>query len=396
MPCYVWTDLFGPARLVGATELVADAGEFRYAPSYLEAKAASIDPVNLPLDVAAFTTRANKGVFGVLADAGPDVWGKRVLAALHPRRMANATGLDVLLMTAGHGTGALLFSQSRDDVQPRQQGISLAQLGAAAEGAHQIEMGEVLREQVKQLMQFGTSLGGVHPKVAVRDEHGIHWIAKFRGREDIIDTPGAEWAAMTLARECGIAAAEVKLTAVGERSALLVKRFDRTAEGVLHYASAHALWNKVSASEADALGWASYAGLVALRRKLPGGNVKADARELFRRLAFNVVIGNTDDHGRNHGFLMDSTGAWGLAPAFDVLPTAGAGNLQALGAGPAGRERSLENVIAGAAVFGLNQAAAKEIVEETSVKVKRRLPKLLARARLSDADTDLVVARALR
>ena len=395
MPCYVWTDLFGEPRLIGATELAGDIGEFRYAPPFLESKLSSIDPINLPLDRAAFTTRANKGVFGVLADAGPDTWGKRVLASLHPRRMANATGLDILLMTGGHGTGALLFSQSRARAQPRQTGIALADLGAAAEGAQQIEMGEVLREQVKQLLQFGSSLGGVHPKVAVQDETGVQWIAKFRGREDIVDAPRVEWATMTLARECGIDAAGVKLTAVGERAALLVERFDRTANGVLHYASAHALWNKVSASASDALGWASYAGLVALRRKLPGGNVKDDARELFGRLAFNVIIGNTDDHGRNHGFLMDASGAWRLAPAFDVLPTAGGGDVQALGAGPAGQERSLENVIAGAAAFGLNQPTAKEIVESIHAKVKDRLPRLLHQARLPAADRALIAARSL-
>lgn len=396
MPCYVWSDLAGSPQLVGATELTADTGEFRYAPTHLASGAPSIDPVNLPLGDGDYITRANRGVFGVLADAGPDAWGRRVLAALHPRRMATATGLDLLLLGSGHGAGALMFSESRDRVHERQHGIALKDLGAAAEGAHQVEIGGVLREQLRQIMHFGTSLGGVHPKVAVTDLDGTDWIAKFRGHEDIVDVPRIEWASMQLAGECGIVAAEVRLSAVGERPALLVRRFDRAPGKVLHYASANALWNRERVREADALDWASYAGLVALRRQLPGGDVRPDAAELFRRLAFNVVIGNTDDHGRNHGFVMDRAGSWQLAPAFDVLPTVGsAAEMQALGAGPGGRERSIENVLAGAAMFGLKQPVARRTVRTIQRRIATRLPKLLKEARASAADCEAVMARIL-
>jgi serine/threonine-protein kinase HipA len=396
-PVYVWSDLAGAPRLVGATALAPPAGEFRYAPDFIASAAPAIDPINLPVDAAAFTTLANRGVFGVLADAGPDAWGRRVLAALHPRRMANASGLDVLLMSSGHGAGALLFSKSRDQVHARRSGIALADLGAAAEGAQQIEVGDVLRAQVRQLMDFGSSLGGLHPKVAVTDEEGIDWIAKFRSREDTVDTPRLEWATMRLAAECGIAAAAVELTAVGERSALLVRRFDRIKGATLHYASAHALWNRERATESDALGWASYAGIVRLLRQLPGADVRRDAGELFRRLAFNVIVGNTDDHGRNHGFLMNAGGAWRLAPAFDVLPSVGSvGAAQAIGAGPAGRERTLENVLAGAAHFGLDQAAARSIVTDMGGIVERRFAALLREARAPAADREAALARGLR
>src|SRR3546814_3073716 len=134
---------------------------------------------------------------------------------------------------------------------------------------------------------------------------------------------------MRLAAECGIHAAKVERTAIGERHALLIRRFDRSADTTLHYASAHALWNRARFQERDLLGWASYAGIAELRRRLPGGSVKADARELFRRMAFNVLIGNTNDHGRNHGFLMNRAGEWSLAPAFDLLPTLPGGDRQA-------------------------------------------------------------------
>ncbi len=394
MPFYVWSDLGGKPQLVGATQVDGGEGRFRYAPDYLQRSAPAIDPLNLPARADEYRTRANRGVFGVLADAGPDAWGRRVLTALHPRSMGRAGELDVLLMTSGHGSGALLYSASRDAVKPRPAGIRLRDLGAAAEAAHHIEMGKVLREQLRQLIEAGSSLGGMHPKVAVAADDG-EWIAKFRSREDAIETPRIEWAAMKLARLCGIAAAEVRLAAVGEQPVLLVRRFDRGARGPLHYASAHALWNRERAREDDARDWSSYAGIAQLRRLLPGKGVRADSEELFRRLVFNVVIGNTDDHGRNHGFLMDAAGAWHLAPAFDVLPTAGGGAAQALGAGPAGRERSLENVLAGAAAFGLSQPKARQLVSAIHAGVRRGYKRLLRQARAAPSDQEAVLGRVL-
>jgi len=173
-----------------------------------------------------------------------------------------------------------------------------------------------------------------------------------------------------------------------------VRRFDRVAGMPLHYASAHALWNATTARESDSRAWASYAGMVDLRRRLPGGNVPEDAEELFRRLVFNVVIGNTDDHGRNHGFLMDRQGQWRLAPAFDVLPSFRS-EVHALGVGPAGAGRSLENAIAGAASFGLDQAEARATVTDLHRRVRARFPELLAEARCPPADRDAVLGRIL-
>ena len=395
MPVYVWSDFGGAPHLVGATELEASGGKFRYAPAYLDGLKPAIDAINLPARGDEFRTRANRGVFGVLSDTGPDAWGRRVLTALHPRRMGRAGELDVLLMASGHGCGALLFSASRDRVMPRAGGIPLDRLGAAAEAAHQVETGQALRAQLRQLIEAGTSLGGVHPKVAVSSGDG-EWIAKFRSREDLADTPRIEWSAMRLAKQCGIDAAEVRLTAVGERPALLVRRFDRGPQGPLHYASAHALWNRESAREEDAGDWASYAGIAQLRRLLPGKGVRTDTGELFRRLVFNVVIGNTDDHGRNHGFLMDATGNWRLAPAFDVLPTLGSGAaVQALGAGPGGRERSVENVLAGASSFGLTQPKARQIVGALHSGMRRRFGRLLREANVVPAEREAALSRIL-
>lgn len=395
MQAYVWTDLGGAQRRVGLAVAAAPAGEFNYADGYVDDGGHSIDPINLPARKGeVFRTTANDGLFGVLHDAGPDSWGRRVLKSMDPGWMGKATELQILLRTSGHGVGALLFSASRDAVKPRSPGISRDRLGAAAEGAQQVEQGEILRAQLQVLMMASTSMGGLHPKIAVTDPDGSSWIAKFRAREDLVETPRVEFASMRLAAECGITAAEVELTAVAEQAVLLVRRFDRPAGQPLHYASAHALWNRTAARESDTRGWASYAGIVDLRRGLPGGHVPGDAAELFRRLVFNVVIGNTDDHGRNHGFLMDPQGEWRLAPAFDVLPSFRS-ETHALGVGPAGAERSLDNVVAGAARFGLDQAEARAAVKGIQRRVKARFGKLLAEARCAPADRDAVLGRVL-
>jgi serine/threonine-protein kinase HipA len=172
-------------------------------------------------------------------------------------------------------------------------------------------------------MEFGTSLGRMHPKIAISAGE-IEWIAKFRSREDTVDLPRIECATMKLARLCGISAAEVKLSAVGEQACTLVRRFDRTPDGPLHYLSASAMWNEPTYNDQiSPKTWSSYMSIADLLRLHVSANPRADCEELFRRMAFNVVIGNTDDHGKNHGFLMTRTGTWRLAPAFDVTPTFG-------------------------------------------------------------------------
>lgn len=389
-PVYVWTDLGGKPTLVGATNIDRGSGIFRYAPDY---GGPAIDPINLPVSDAEYRTTANKGVFGVLADAGPDSWGRRVLAQMHPKRMSNAGPLDVLVLAQG-GVGSLLFSSSRDTCKPRHPGLLRDQLGAAAEGAQTIDQGRDLRAATHALLHGSTGLGGAHPKVQIHDGHDA-WIAKFRSHDDIAETPLIEWAYMRLAAECRILVADVERTAIGERHALLVRRFDRSASATLHYASAHALWNQTHFQQRDLLNWASYAGIAELRRKLPGGSVKIDAAQLFRRMVFNVLIGNTDDHGRNHGFLMDSQGEWSLAPAFDLLPTLPGGDLQALGVGPLGATRDITNISEGAALFGLDRREAREIINDTQAMITARLADLLHEAGVSAADHALCEQRRL-
>nr|WP_301334447.1 HipA domain-containing protein [Solimonas sp. SE-A11] len=286
-----------------------------------------------------------------------------------------------------------MFSESPDIKPKRRKGIQRADINAAAEAAHAVEIGEVPRAQLRLLLQSSVSAGGMHPKVAVSDADGNEWLAKFKSVEDVIDTPRVEWASMQLARLCDIDAAEVTLSAMAERSALLVRRFDRE-DGIEHYASAHGLFNQRTLSAKRVGTWASYAGVAQLRRQLPGQGVTADVRQIFQRMVFNVMIGNTDDHARNHGFVMNAAGEWRLSRAFDVLPNFKDQHRDhALEVGPRGTEGSYENVMDGVAQFGLDSSQGARIIRDMAERVRENLPRLLTEARCAAADRDVVMAR---
>jgi len=394
---YVWSDHSGSPVVVGRIELVDDRrAEFVYAQSYLERRdALPLDPVHLPLSPAETPaasrtppiTLLNNTLQGVIGDAAPDAWGQRVLLHLHPKSLK--TPLDALLRMEGHGAGSLLFSGSPTACKPRAEAPALDQLGAALEAAEAVQLGRPIQEAVRELMAAGTSLGGLRPKIAACDDKGRHWIAKFPKHDDPADLPRLEVATMKLARSCGINACETRFVALGGKSIALIRRFDRLADGhVLHYASAHGLWNRRSLSDSSSQDWASYGGIADLvRRLVVAKDIKQTLRELFRRMVFNVLIGNTDDHGKNHGFLMDARGHWQLAPAFDLLPTIGADmRYQALGIGPEGRERSLANALAGAGRMGLSAAVAKEMLDEMRQKLRSHWQRRMTTQGVSPAD----------
>ena len=394
--CAVWSDLGGRLVRVGQASLRGRSGEFNYVDDYAQNGGPSIDPINLPVVAREiFTTSIIGSVWGVLQDAGPDSWGRKVLKTLKPAWFGSAGPLDILLEASGYGVGSLMFSPDRYTRPKRMRGISRADINSAAEGAHAVELGEVPRAQLRELLRASVSAGGMHPKVAVSDPDGTEWLAKFRSREDAVDTPRVEWASMRLASICGIDAAHVELSAMAERCALLVRRFDREG-GILHYASAHALFNRGTLPIVPVGTWASYAGLVQLRQQLPGDGVTADVEQIFRRMAFNVMIGNTDDHARNHGYIMNPAGEWRLSKAFDVLPSLKDGHRQhALEVGPRGQEGTFENVMAGAAQYGLDSKQAVQIIREMAARVRGNFPRLLQEARCVNTDTEAVMARCL-
>lgn len=360
MRIYLWAPLGTEMKVAARLEWDSDVGTFRYAPTWLdEAGAYALDPLNLPLDDADRVIEHNRGIPGVLTDAGPDRWGRRLMERLASRVPANEG--EWVLATSGAGTGAIRASLSRSALAPNRplyQQVTLEQLEEAsrtlAEGGFPPPpMYEIL------CVQSG-ALGGARPKATMTID-GREVIAKFQQpQQDTVDVPRLEAACLTLAGRAGIDVVSAAVVSVHGRSVLLVDRFDRRVGTPLHYLSARSLLDLYRASEKDVVspaGRATYAAMAAAARRI---GVDGAGKELFRRMAFNYAIGNTDDHLQNHGFLYDGT--WRLAPAFDIVAIGGE-NL-AIGAGRQGRARTRANLLSGAGDFGLRPSEADTLVDQ--------------------------------
>lgn len=360
MRLYLWVPLGGRWQVAARLDWARDVGSFRYAPTWLETTGAyPLDPLNLPLEDAERVIEDNKGVPGVLSDAGPDRWGRRLIERLAPRPPRDEA--EWVMATAGSGSGAVRASLSRDALAPVRTPYAQVTLEQLEEASRTLAEGGFPPPPLYEILcvQSG-ALGGARPKAAMTID-GREVIAKFQQpQHDTVDVPKVEAACLALARRAGIDAINATLATVHGRSVLLVDRFDRQGGEPVHYLSARSLLNVYRASEPDTVapaGRATYAAMAAAARRI---GVEGAGPELFRRLAFNYAVGNTDDHLQNHGFLFDGT--WRLAPAFDVV--AQGGESLAIGAGRQGRSRTRENVLSGAGDFGLKPREAEELLEQ--------------------------------
>ena len=246
---------------------------------------------------------------GALDDALPDRWGERMIRVIsRPSRMSP---LDLLWYAGDRRFGALGISSSADAYLPCEEPPLLqASSIETAEGIIQRVMArEPLTARERELIASAGSLGGAHPKMLV-EQDGAEWIAKFPKGQNV-DQLLIEHASMELARRAGLTVAESMVMRGGIDHVLLVRRFDRIGEGREHVASARTLLVR----EGDD----SYATISALLRRLTApGEIEAQQRELFGRMALNIMIDNTDDHTKNHAFLRRADGTWGLTPAYDI------------------------------------------------------------------------------
>lgn len=390
---YVFAPVDEGSVLTGRLEWRPDDAAFQYASSWLtRADAYALDPKNLPLGPGRFRGPAAGALPGVFMDAGPDAWGRHLLELT--RGAVPASPLDLLRVTSGTGTGALRFSLHRDrHATPR----SLLPQFDLDEDLEQIEAdawmlssgNRVASDALARLTAAGSSLGGARPKALIR-WRDREWIAKFSRAGDAHDVPAAELASLRLASRASIHVPDAALIRINGRSVLLVARFDRAPDPV-HYLSFHALLAQPRLNPAT--------DVVAPTGRLTYGSLAAHCRQigvadagpaLFRRMVFNIALGNTDDHLRNHGLLYQ--GAWRLAPAFDLVPIGG--ELQAVGVGTAGRERSLPNALSDIARFGLSRTEADAVVDEVS-SAFGWLDAELDAAGVSAADADLIRGRVL-
>lgn len=358
----------GVLKLVQRATVVS--GEFAYGRQYLRrADAEPFNPSHLPLQEAVFRLPERRLRDGgamplTFRDALPDSWGRKVLEAKYGRGLSD---VEALLLTNADRVGAMVFSASLP-IEPAQPDATVFRLDELANAARQLEMGLEPAADLRPLLQGGT-LGGARPKATFIHDGKRH-IAKFPARGDAHDVSVLEAVTLGLAKACGVNVPAFFLLPVPTGHALVLRRFDREGniddERRLHYLSASALLNV--AYEDNTGG--SYVELAQALRRI-SVQPEADLHELYRRLVFNLVVGNSDDHVKNHGVLLVGNGRYRLAPAFDLVMQLGTNTgYQLLAVLPGKAESSLGLARQAAAQFGLSERQAEAIIQQVRETVQ--------------------------
>lgn len=381
--CFVYITLPGQTEPVTAGRFALSVdrrgtpeGRFVYGRSYLERpNAVALDPVELKLSTRAYSTAALAGVFGALRDASPDYWGRRVIQ----RHLGKAQlgELEYLLYSPDDRAGALGFGLNQIPPAPKRtfnQTLDLAKMQAIADAivADEDVPAEAAHEQVENLMLIGTSMGGARPKAVVEDEAGL-WIAKFNRPDDAWNSARVEHAMLVLARACGLNTAESRVIEVAGRDVVLVKRFDRerTADGYRRARMISALTLLRAEDTYQSRERWSYVLLAEEVRRVCADPAQ-NASELFRRMCFNALISNIDDHPRNHALLAKEAD-WNLSPAYDLTPAVPVSMDRrdlALECGDAGRLANASNLLSQSARFLLKSGEATAMVDAMETQVR--------------------------
>lgn len=361
----------------GRLELVSRDGElltsrFQYGERYRQrVDALDVDPVSLPLAGETATAREpvrGLPLFGAIRDAAPDSWGRRVIE----NRLGRAGPLPEVtyLDHAGSDRSGALDIRTNRDSAPRESTLPASiDLPYLLEAVERIEAGEPVPAQLAHFFQGGPTMGGMRPKAVIR-EGGRQFVAKFTSASDRrFSVPAVEHATLMLARACGLDVPDTRLVRLdGDRAVMLIERFDREPvdDGFArrHMVSALTMLG-VSELESPDLSYEAIAGVISARGA--AAYVERDRVELFKRMVFNILVTNNDDHLRNHAFLYDAAGrGWRLSPLYDVVPSpeVGTDRFLNLGVGPQGRAARLDNALAGAGAFGIHRRAAARVIEE--------------------------------
>lgn len=399
--CFVYIVLPGEIDFVTAAkfDLKTDrrglaTGRLIYGRSYLAREnAVPIDPIELGLSDKTYSTTRLKGVFGALRDASPDYWGRRVIEK-HSGR-TELSEMDYLLHSPDDRAGALGFGLGQQPPAPLRNFNRTIDLARLQELADAIIADEELLDgaeaaQVQELMLGGTSMGGARPKNVVEDEDGL-WIAKFNRPDDKWNHARVEHSMLVLGRECGLQTAESKVTSIGDRDVLLVKRFDRQKTNN-SYRRARMLSAltllRAEDTHQDRDKW-SYVLLAEELRRI-SAQPKTDAPELFHRMCFNALISNTDDHPRNHAVIAMEQD-WKLSPAYDLTPTpliSEESRDLALICGDLGRYANARNLISQCERFLVTPEEANAIIDDMEIIVRNRWYEIARRVGVTDKDCE--------
>ena len=322
----VHVDHEGETCLVGRYRYVAkrhrQSSVFRYADEWLDrANAFALDPANLPLEARQIYTTSHKSALpGAMRDTAPDRWGQQLI-----RRAFRKAGeeralseIDYLLaITDRTRIGALRYRREGEETFDHDIGHHrvppLIRLPELINAADAVQTNTETAEDLKLLLNEGSPLGGARPKSAVVDTDGRLAIAKFPKNDDDRSIPHGEALAMTLAVNAGINVAAARLQDVAGRPVSLITRFDRDGERRIPFLSAMSL---LGLNDGDDATYKDIAEAIRMYSSAP----TEDLHELWRRIVFSVMVGNLDDHLRNHGFLYDQNNEWRLSPAYDLNP----------------------------------------------------------------------------
>jgi serine/threonine-protein kinase HipA len=374
----VWLDADFVDGLICVGTLHHERGQlrFRYHKDWLMNPAAfALDP-DLTLDKAPFFPNPDMGNFGVFLDSSPDRWGQvlmqrregleRLETKDDRRKPRTLYAWDFLLGVQDETRqGALRFRKDADTDFLANEGLaappvaSLRELEAIAGelSAKKIDDLDKLRKWLAVLVAPGASLGGARPKANFRDTDGSLWIAKFPARDDVRDIGAWEGLVHQMAAQAEIVVPPARTRSFGSVfHTFCAKRFDRDGVRRRFYCSAMTMLRKKDGENGSYLELAEF-----LQKNGAKGHIAQDLAQLFRRVVFNVLVGNRDDHLRNHGFIL-ARGGWRLAPAFDMNPSIDkADHILALDDND--RRPDIDKVRSTAALYGLKPNAAKEIVD---------------------------------
>ncbi len=355
----------------------SESATFAYLPDYLTRQDAyELDP-SLALREGQQHTAIGQALFGAFTDAAPDSWGRRLIlgAEQHqaredkrsPRGLAE---IDYLLDARDDlRQGALRFQDAREEnyLAVSDHGVPhLLNLRRLLNANEELERDQASAEDLRLLLEGASSLGGARPKAHVLDTAERLSIAKFPcptgDRWDVIPW---EHVALTLAQQAGITVAEHQLLEIAARPVLMVRRFDRERERRVGYVSAMTM---LGARDGDQGSYLEIAETIEEQSPHPA----ADLRQLWRRIVFNVLISNTDDHLRNHGFLRTSTAGWSLSPAFDLNPNPeGESKRFSTAIDEQSTLASIETALEVAELFGVGEQEARKILGEVAAATDR-------------------------
>lgn len=369
------------------------ASDFAYGTKYgRRPDALEVDPVSLGLARLdkvlgkRLLPANNLTLFGGIRDAAPDSWGRRVIES-KLKVPANSLPESQYLLHAGSDrVGALDIRPSINNGPSHGHNVS-HHLDHLLEAADRIEEGLPVPAHLEAIFVDGTALGGARPKATIRDDTGVLWLAKFSSRKDTFDVPGIECASLLLAGKAGLRVPALKIRNIGDRKVMLIQRFDRywfAPAGIpainvdlLHTqpgggAVEHRLpfvsgLTMLACDESQSITKAYTDLAQSVRTHCHPSVTRADNEELFKRMVYNVLVSNDDDHLRNHGFLFDPRiRGWRLSPLYDVLPRASHATERFLhlGVGPQGRLATLDNALAAHAMFTLSKAKAAQLIAD--------------------------------